>query len=148
MRRRGKPGGKEGKAQRANAATLKRRNALKAVRRRSSSAHDEETQVPRLTRERDEALDQQRATAEILRVIRASPTQAQPVFETIVRNAVSLCGSLIANVFLFDGELLHWGASHNVGPSFVELLQEKYPMGPDSSQVSGRVVLTKSTVRV
>jgi hypothetical protein len=38
------------------------------------------------------------------------------VFETIVRNAVSLCGSLFANVFRFDGELLHFAASHNVGP--------------------------------
>ena len=72
----------------------------------------------------------------------------QPVFETIVRNAVSLCGSLFANVFRFDGELLHFVAGHNVGPSYVELLQSKYPMRPDFSQVSGRVLLTKSVVRL
>ena len=88
-------------------------------------------------------VEQQKATAEILQVIRASPTDAQPVFETIVRNAVSLCGSLYANVFRFDGELLHFVASHNVGPSFLDMLQRKFPMRPDSSQVVGRVMLDK-----
>ena len=86
------------------------------------------------------------ATAEILRVIRASPNDVQPVFETIVRNAVSLCGGLFANVFRFDGKLLHYVASHNVGPSYADILRTKYPMRPNSSQVSGRVVVTKSVV--
>jgi signal transduction histidine kinase len=94
-----------------------------------------------------QALAQQAATSEILRVISTLPTDAQPVFDTIVRNAVSLCGSLFANVFRFDGEL-HFVAGHNVGPSYVELLRAKYPMRPDSSQVSGRVLLTKSVVRL
>ena len=98
--------------------------------------------------ERDEALEQLAATAEILQVIRASPTDVQPVFETIVRNAVSLCGSLFANVFRFDGELLHFVAAHNVGRNYVDLLQAKYPMQPDASQISGRVLLTKSVVRL
>src|SRR5262249_59493840 len=70
------------------------------------------------------------------------------VFETTVRNAVYLCRSQFANVFRFDGELLHFVAGHNVGPSYVELLRAKYPMRPDLSQVSGRVLLTKSVVRL
>ncbi len=100
------------------------------------------------TRDLTEALEQQTATSAILRVISTSPTEVQPVFETIVRNAVALCGSLFANVFRFDGELLHLGASHNVGPDYVELLREKYPMPPNSSQVSGRSLLTRSVVRL
>jgi two-component system, NtrC family, sensor kinase len=95
-----------------------------------------------------EALEQQAATSEILRVISTSPTDVQPVFETIVRNAVSLCGSLFANVFRFDGDLLHFVAGHNVGPSYVELLRAKYPMRPDFSQISGRALLTRSVVRL
>ena len=63
-------------------------------------------------------------------MISTSPTDVQPVFETIVRNAVALCGSLFANVFRFDGELLHFVASHNVGPDYMELLRAKYPMRP------------------
>ena len=112
------------------------------------SAADPQEQLDRVIHERDEALEQLAATSEILRVIRTSPTDVQPVFETIVRNAVSLCGSLFANVFRFDGELLHWVASNNVGPSFVDLLRAKFPMRPNSSQVAGRVLLTKSIIRV
>jgi GAF domain-containing protein/anti-sigma regulatory factor (Ser/Thr protein kinase) len=100
------------------------------------------------TRELTEALEQKTATAEILRVISTSPTNAQPVFDTIVRNAVALSGSQFANVFRFDGELLHYVASTFVGPGYSDLLQSKYPMRPDISQVSGRVILTKSIVRL
>jgi signal transduction histidine kinase len=81
-------------------------------------------------------------------VISTSPTDVQPVFDTIVHNAVALCGCLFANVFRFDGELLHFVASHNVGPEFVGLLRTKYPMPPDSSQVSGRAVVTRSVIRL
>ena len=105
-------------------------------------------EVQARTRELTEALEQQTATSAILRVISTSPTDVQPVFETIVRNAVALCGSVFANVFRFDGELLHFVASHNVGPDYVELLRAKYPMRPNSSQVSGRAVLTRSVVRL
>ena len=145
MRRRGKAGGKTA-TRRSKTST--RRNAPKTARQRSLGANGKTTNIVRLTHERDEAREQQKATAEILQIIRASPTDAQPVFETIVRNAVSLCGSLYANVFRFDGELLHFVASHNVGPSFLDMLQRKFPMRPDSSQVVGRVMLTKSVIRI
>ena len=51
-------------------------------------------------------------------------------------------------MFRFDGELLHFAAGHSAGLGYVELLKTKYPMRPDYSQVSGRVVLTKSVVRL
>src|SRR5262245_21184048 len=102
----------------------------------------------RLLNETREALEQQSATAEILRVVSTAPADPQPVFEMIVRSAVTLCGSLFANVFRFDGELVHFVTSHNVGPSFVDLLRATYPMRPDHSQVSGRVLLTRSVVRI
>jgi len=95
-----------------------------------------------------EALEQQTATAEILRAISRSPTDPLPIFEAIVRNAVALCGSLFANVFRYDGELLHYIASHNTGPGYVELLRSKYPMRPDESQVSGRVLISRSIIRL
>ena len=68
-----------------------------------------------------EALEQQTATSEILRVISSSPTDVQPVFDTIVRSAVMLCDSLYANVFRFDGELLHFVASNNHAPEVLTL---------------------------
>jgi hypothetical protein len=120
---------------------------LSAVTTPRNKDHLPHKRQPR-DRELVEALDRLRATNEILRAIADSRSDAQPVFETIVRNAVSLCGSLFANVFRFDGELVHFAASHNVGPSYVELLQAKYPMRPDRSQISGRVLLTRSVVRL
>lgn len=95
-----------------------------------------------------EAIEQQKATAEILRVIRSSPTDAQPVFEMIVRSAVRLCNSMFANVFRYDGQLLHYVASHNVHSEYQEMLKSRYPMRPDHSQISGRVVLSAGIVRL
>jgi len=96
-------------------------------------------------RELTSALERETATAGILRVISSSPNDALPVFDMIVRNAVALCGSLFANVFRYDGELLHYVAS--TGPeAFTALLRSKYPMPPDASQVAGRVILTRSVV--
>ena len=112
------------------------------------SATDLERRLAEAQRELSEAREQQAATTELLQIISSSPGELQPVFEMIVRSAVALCGSLFANVFRFDGELLHFIVGHNIGPSYVELLQTKYPMRPDSSQVSGRVLLTKSVVRL
>jgi len=103
------------KSRRRKTATRKRRDARK-VRGRGTPAHDPDTEIARVIRERDEAREQQKATAEILRVIRKSPADVQPVFEMIVRNAVTLCGSRSAHVFRFDGELLHFVATHQSAP--------------------------------
>jgi GAF domain-containing protein len=99
-------------------------------------------------RDLTEALEQQTATSEILRVISNSPTDVQPVFETIVRNAVTLCDGLFANAFRFDGALLHFVASSSSKPEALELLRSAYPMPPNASQISGRTVLTGSAVRM
>src|SRR4029453_12313101 len=60
-----------------------------------------------------ESLEQQTATAEILRVISSSPTDTQPVFDTIVRSAARLCDGMFCSAFRFDGERLHRVASYN-----------------------------------
>ena len=64
----------------------------------------------RLFKETKEALEQQAATSEILRVISQSPTAVQPVFDTIAAAALKLCGAAQANVFTFDGQLVHIAA--------------------------------------
>jgi len=98
----------------------------------------------RLFNETREALEQQTATAEILQVISSSRTDVQPVFDSIARRASQLSDALFANVFQFDGELIHLVATSNSRPEFVALLRGRYPMRPDASQISGQVILSKS----
>jgi GAF domain-containing protein/CheY-like chemotaxis protein len=101
----------------------------------------------RLFNETKEALEQQTATAGILKVIASSPSDVQPVFDAIVRNAVTICDALFANVFRFDGEMLHWAASHNLAADAVEILRGSYPMRPTAEQISGRVILSRAISR-
>src|SRR5262249_25570287 len=70
-----------------------------------------------------ESLEQQTATAEILRVISSSPTDVQPVFETIVRSAVNLCDGLYGGVSTFDGEMIRPAALHNYSPDALAILR-------------------------
>jgi GAF domain-containing protein len=99
-------------------------------------------------RDLTEALEQQTATAEILRVISSSPTDVQPVFDTIVPNAVSLCGARMGAVYRFDGELMHLVAHHNYPPAVLEVLQQMHPRPPQPDQASGRAILTHAVAQI
>ncbi len=102
----------------------------------------------RLFNETKEALERQTATGEILQVMSGSQTDVQPVFDTIVRHAVALCEGLFANVFRYDGEKLHFVASHKLPPEHLQKMLSKYPMHPDQTQVSGRVIMARGIVRM
>ncbi|MBI2217805.1 MAG: GAF domain-containing protein [Candidatus Rokubacteria bacterium] len=82
-----------------------------------------EQRVEERTRELSEALEQQTATGEILRVISSSPTDVQPVFEAILANATNLCGANVAALFLYDGEFLTAIAYCNASPEMAEHLR-------------------------
>jgi signal transduction histidine kinase len=101
-----------------------------------------------LQRELSEAREQQTATAEILHVISSSPTDVQPVFDTIVNNAPRLCGAKFCILYRFDGELLHLVAHHNVPRDLLELLQRLYPMKPWRQHASGRAIMSGAVVEI
>jgi hypothetical protein len=83
MKRRSRAGGELTKGKPRKALGPKRSDAPKAVSRSKSSPPGEETEVARLTRERDEALEQRTAISDILRVISNSPSDVQPVLRSI-----------------------------------------------------------------
>jgi two-component system, NtrC family, sensor kinase len=95
-----------------------------------------------------EALEQQTATAEILRVISNSPTAVQPVFEAIAANATQLCDAINSLVIRFDGRLMHLVAHHNVIPERLEALERLFPYAPSRVSVVGRSILGRVTVQV
>src|SRR5437868_7674949 len=82
------------------------------------------------TAERDEALAQQAATAEVLQVINASPGDLAPVFDAMVERAVQLCEADEAAVRTFDGEWLHLVAAYGE-PGVFDRLQQLGPSRPD-----------------
>ncbi|HEY7247192.1 MAG TPA: GAF domain-containing protein, partial [Xanthobacteraceae bacterium] len=95
----------------------------------------------RLVKELAEARRQQTATSEILRVIRSSPADVQPIFDAIVRAAVSLCGGMFSTAFRFDGERVHLVAHHNFAPEALELFNSVYPASPGRATPAAQAIL-------
>ena len=105
-------------------------------------------QNTRLFNETREALERQTATTEILRVIASSPSDVQPVFDTIVRHAADLVDGMYTNAFRYDGEKIHLVASSTDNQEMLTLLRSTYPTRPVRSQMSGRAILDKTVVRM
>jgi GAF domain-containing protein len=95
-----------------------------------------------------EALEQQTATSEVLNVISRSPTDTQPVFDAIVESAARLCDAVFSMVWLFDGELQHYAAGHNVTSEALEHVAKAYPRPPDRLTTAGRAILAGEIVHV
>jgi PAS domain S-box-containing protein len=102
----------------------------------------------RLLNELRESLQQQTATADVLKVISRSATDVQPVFETIARSAVDLCGATYGIVFRYDGELITMAAHHNLDDAALEALHRIWPMRPDNRTVMGQTILKQDVVHV
>ena len=147
MRRRDKAGGKAAKTQRPR--TLKRRNAPKTARRSSSLAASKETNVARLARERDEALEQLAATSEMLQVISRSPGELEPVFEAMLANAARICEARFAILYLQDGNAFRAvAATHDAPPAYVESRKRDPAIRPAPDAPLGRVASTRQIVHI
>jgi signal transduction histidine kinase len=95
-----------------------------------------------------EALEQQTATSEILGVISRSPTDIQPVFDTIVRSSVKLCGATYGLVFRFDGDVVSLVAHHNVDQGALDAYQSMWPRRPETNQLVGSTILQERVLHV
>jgi signal transduction histidine kinase len=91
-----------------------------------------------------EALEQQKATAEILRVMSSSPTDLQPVLKAVAENAARLCNATDAHIFRIDGPVLWLAASFGSNP--IISAQESIPMSRNSA--IGRAMIDRQTIHV
>jgi two-component system, NtrC family, sensor kinase len=94
----------------------------------------------RLFKETKEALEQQAATSEILRVISSSPTDTQPIFDAIVENAGRLCNAVYSSAVRLEGNLIHLVANHNLSNEWLAAAQRLYPMPLDRDHLTARAI--------
>ena len=118
MRRRSRAGSKLVKARSRKAEAPKRRHAPSALHDSSAAAARDETEVVRLSRELQEAREQQAATAEVLSVISASPNELDQVLDSLVRSAVRFCGADDAAIHRLDGQYLRVAAHYGPVPYY------------------------------
>ena len=95
-----------------------------------------------------EALEQQTATSEILRVISSSPTDVQPVFDSIARSATRLCDGFLSGVYRFDGALIHLAAHHNWRDEALAVARRVYPRPPGPDTQVAQAILNNVVVQV
>jgi hypothetical protein len=82
------------------------------------------------------------AASEILRVISSSPTDLQPVFDTIAEYAMRVCGALHGVVLRFDGELIHLAALANASPEGFAAARRAFPTPPGRHTAAGRAIVS------
>src|SRR5437762_5207197 len=116
---------KSAKTQHGSTTKPRRNNAQPAARPASSTLADLQEQVGALTHDLAEArkqlvdaLDQQIATADVLKVISQSPSELQPVLDTIVEIAAHLCQAGYSFIWKLDDGIFHLAAINNVEADF------------------------------
>ena len=149
MRRRSKASSKLAKARSRKAKTLK------VARSRSSSASGKDTELARLARERNEALEQlsealkqQTAAFEVLRLISGSPSELGAVFDAMLVNATRLCEAGFGILLLWEEDAFRTVALHNAPPAFVEHRRREPVIRPAPVTSLGRLVATRQVDHV
>ena len=102
----------------------------------------------RLITETREGLEQQTATAMILRVISSSPTDVQPTFEAIAAAAKTLSDASLGAVITYDGSLMHWAAGFGWTPDEDEKIRSVFPIPADRGTTTGRAILTRQVAHI
>jgi GAF domain-containing protein len=108
---------------------------------------DLEKRVEVLVGELGEALEQQRATSEVLRVISSSPGELELVFQTMLAHAIRICEANFGALFRFEAGAASTAAMLGVPPAFAEFWQ-RGPYRPGSRTALGRVMHTLQTVHI
>ena len=147
MKRRSRAGSKPAKARRRKRVTLEHRKAPKAARRRTATAGGLETEVARLTRELNEAREQQRATAEVLSAISRSNFELQPILQSVVDTASQLCRADASVIFRLQGGVYRFAAGYSLSPAYLGH-ERRTPISPGPGTVIGRAAMRRQVVQI
>ena len=105
-------------------------------------------EVQARTDDLSEALEQQTATSEVLKVISSSPGDLDPVFQTMLANAVRICDAKFGVMFRYNNEMFNPAAMFDMPPALVEFFQQRGSFQPNSGTNLERMWRTKDVIRV
>jgi PAS domain S-box-containing protein len=128
--------------------TKQPKTARKAPATHSSVDHAQEQLVERLKRERDEAVELQAASAEVLKIIGSSPGDMKPVLEAMLGRALRICDAKFGHILLYDGERFHAVHLHDVPPSYRAFWDRHGPIRPGPNTGLGRLARTREVVHI
>ena len=148
MKRRSKIIRKGDRARRVKTSKPKRASTPSKAAPVPSPAASDLAELGRVTRERDEAREQQAATSEVLQVISRSQGDLQPVFAAILENAVRLCQASFGDVYSWERDTLRLLASHNGPPAFAEDRRRSERSLPSPGSATARILATRQPVHI
>jgi GAF domain-containing protein len=129
----------------ANARSRKAK-AVKVARHSSSSGAGQETEVARFRRERDEALEREIATAEVLKVISSSPGDVKSIFASILENATRICEAKFGILLTYQNKLFRPVAHRNTPLALLEFHNQRGPFQPPRGTSLDQLLKTKDFV--
>jgi GAF domain-containing protein len=148
MARRSRAGGTAAKSRPGKGAKPKRSTVRAAANDGEVPAADLQAQLAQRTRELDEALEQQAATAEVLKLISSSPGELKLVFDAMLDHATRICAAKFATLYLCEGDGFRTAAMHNPPPAFAEERRRRPIVRPPPDVALGRAAATKQAAQI
>ena len=134
---------------RRRTTTKTKRPSAPKLKRRKTPSTNANAKIELLERERDELLEQQQATADVLRIISSSPGELEPVFRSILDNATRICQANFGTLFLREGEALRVAAHHG---SLTKAWDEQWRVGmllqPDGELQAFQTLSARQPIQV